>query len=136
MLLKARAIIFEGFKAAIDNGRTHSLVTDLPPNLGGEDRGPTALELAVMGLAGCVTTIYALTARKMKLNVEYIEAEVEAEKPDTEPTITKAKAVVKIKSPEPQEKLEKAFKTTLKICPVGIIFEKAGIEIDWKLLRI
>jgi len=126
--MKARSIWVEGFKSILDNGRTHSVVVDLPSDLGGSDQGPTALELAVMALAGCVTTIFAIVAKKMRLSYEKLEAYVEAEKGEV--TIEKVKLTLKVKTDAPPERVEAAFKRTMEICPVGVLFSKAGVGIE------
>ncbi|MDK2463414.1 MAG: osmotically inducible protein C, partial [Candidatus Korarchaeota archaeon] len=61
--MRARSKLVEGFRSVIDDGRGHSVVTDLPKDMGGTDTAPTALELAVMALAGCITTIFAMVAK-------------------------------------------------------------------------
>jgi len=136
MIIKSRAKLVEGFKSVIDNGRAHSVVTDLPEKLGGTDKGPTALELAVMGLAGCISTIFTLVAKKMKVQVEALEVEVEAEKPDTAATITSATVITKVKSPADEETIKKVYELTLKNCPVGVLFEKAGVKVTHKVEKI
>jgi len=133
--LSARALLVEGSRSVIDNGRGHSLVTDLPPKLGGSDTGPTALELVVMGLAGCVTTIFSIVAKKNKFDYESLEVLVEAEKPDDQLTITSAKVEVKLRSSAPRSEAEKVLRLTMQNCPVGALLEKAGINIELKLVH-
>ncbi len=129
-LMKARSIWVEGFRSVIDNSRGHSVVTDLPKDLGGTDTGATALELAVMGLAGCITTIFSLVAKKMRLSIDYLEATVEAEKGEV--TIEKCVVHVKVKSKEDEKKLKRAWELTWKTCPVGQLFERAGVKVEHK----
>ncbi len=128
MPMKARSIWIGGFKSVLDNGRTHSLVVDLPPDLGGSDQGPTALELAVMSLAGCVTTIFAIVAKKMRLDYEKLEAHVEAEKGEV--TIESVRLTLRVKTNAPPERVRVAFKRTMEICPVGVLFSRAGVKIE------
>lgn len=132
MLLKSNAVLVEKYRSIVDNDRGHSMVIDLPFEQGGDDTGPTSLELAVMGLAGCVITIYALIASKRRFKIDGMKVEVEAEKPDTEKTITKTKGNVTIWA-EDEKEAETIFRLTLENCPVGILFEKAGIHIEWNL---
>lgn len=131
MPIKARSLWIEGYKSVVDNGRSHSVVVDLPPDLGGSDQGPTALELAVMSLAGCVTTIFSIVAKKMRLNYDELEAYVEAEKGEV--TVEKAKLTLKVRTSAPRERVETAFKRTMEICPVGVLFSKADVEIEENL---
>ncbi len=130
--MKAKAILHEGFRSFVDNERGHSIVTDLPKESNGENTGASALEIAVMGYAGCVSTIYKVVAKKMKLNIERIEVEMEAQKGDE--TINKIDMTVKIKSPDSEKKLEKCLEQTCKTCPVGVLFIKAGVEVNKKII--
>jgi putative redox protein len=131
--MRAISIWISGFRSAVDNGRAHSVVVDLPRDQGGEDLGPTALELALMSLAGCIGTIFAIVAGKRKLGYESLRVELEGEK--GEKTIEKIRGVLRIKTSASREEVETALKLTMEICPVGLIFEKAGIkpEIQVKL---
>ncbi len=132
MLLKSSAVLVENYRSIVDNDRGHSVVIDLPFEQGGGDTGPTSLELAVMGLAGCVITIYALIASKRRFKFNGMKVEVEAEKPDTEKTITKARGNVTIWA-EDEKEAETIFRLTLENCPVGVLFENAGIHPEWSL---
>lgn len=123
----------KNYQSVVDNGRSHGIVIDLPKDKDGDDLGPTALELAVMGLSGCIGTIYPLIANKMRLSIDNLEVELEAEKGPDDPTITKIKADVKVKSTEKKDKLEKCLETTMNTCPVGFLYEKAGIPMDINL---
>jgi len=131
--LKARAKWVEGYRSILDNGRGHSVVVDLPQSLGGRDTGATALELAVMSLAGCISTIFILVAGKMRVKVHSLEVEVDAEKPGGEPTVAEAKVTIRVKTDEPREKVEKVLKHTLANCPVGLLFEKSGTKLSFQL---
>jgi|GEM_PF-185673 len=132
MLLKSNAVLVGKYRSIVDNDRGHSIVIDLPFEQGGDDTGPTSLELAVMGLAGCIVTIYALIAAKRRFKFDGMKVEVEAEKPDTEKTVTKARGNVTIWA-EDEREAETIFRLTLENCPVGVLFEKAGISPEWNL---
>jgi len=125
----------ERFQSIVDNDRHHGLVLDLPEAKGGDDFAPTALELVVMGLAGCISTIWAVVAKNSRLSYRNIEVVVDAEMPDGAPTITGAKAMVTVDSDEPEEKLQRVLDKTMQVCPVGRLYEKAGIEIGTQLIR-
>ncbi len=126
--MKSRAVLLENFRIIVDNGRKHSVLLDLPENLGGNDTGPTALELAVMSLSGCIATIFKLVANKMRLKIQKLEVIVEAEKSEEAGTITKANIEVNVKTKEKKEKVERALKATLDTCPVGLLFKRANVE--------
>lgn len=124
--MKAVSVWISGFRSVVDNGRAHSVVVDLPVNQGGEDLGPTALELALMSLAGCIGTIFAIVAGKRKLSYESLRVELEAEK--GEKTIEKVRGVLRIRTAASMEEVETALRLTMEICPVGLIFERAGAK--------
>ncbi len=131
--MKATSVWISKYRSVLDNGRTHSIVVDLPPENKGDDTGPTALELVVMGLAGCITTIFPMVAEKRRLKYSALRVDLEAEK--GEKTIEKVKGVLTIKTSASRDEVERVFRLTMGICPVGLLFEKAGIkpEIEIKM---
>ncbi len=126
----------KNFHAVVDNGRTHSIAIDLPPDNGGEDLGATALELCVMGLSGCIGTIFAKIAKKMRLTINHLDVDLEAFKGPSDPTVTKVTAKVFVNSPDSLEKLNKCLELTLASCPVGVIFTNAGIPTEVTLEKV
>ncbi|HDN17789.1 hypothetical protein DRN93_00540 [archaeon] len=131
--MKATAIWVDNVRSVVDNDRGHSVVMDLPTNLGGDDTGATALEFAVMALAGCVATIYELTLKKMRIELKSLKVEVEAEKPEGAKTIEKVTVTATVSSDAPEDRLKRAWELTLQSCPVGVLFEKAGVESSYNL---
>ena len=121
------------FQSVVDNGRQHDLVLDLPPTQDGDDLGPTALELTGMSLAGCITTIWAKVAGNSGVSYRKIDVEMTLEKGDT--TIRDAEAVVRVDSDEAPGRLERILDKTMQVCPVGRLFERAGVDIDTTLVR-
>jgi putative redox protein len=77
--MKSKSLWTQQFQSVVDNGRNHSLVIDLPESKGGINSGPTALEICLMSFSGCVGTIFAMVAEKMRLTFEKMEVDVEAE---------------------------------------------------------
>jgi uncharacterized OsmC-like protein len=122
------------YQSIVDNSRHHGMVLDLPGAKGGDDLGPTALELAVMALSGCISTIWAVVATNSKVSYEKLTVVVDADKPDDKPTITAARAVVTVVSKEPQQKLQRTLDKTMATCPVGQLYEKAGVAIQVRLV--
>jgi putative redox protein len=125
--MKAIAVWVEGFKSVVDNGRGHTVTVDLALEQGGNNAGPTALELAVMALAGCTTTIFRIIASKRKLAYESLRIELNAEKPKEASTVTEVKGHVEITTAGTEQEVRTILKSTFSTCPVGVIFEKAGI---------
>jgi len=131
-IITSRAKLIEKFRLVVDDGRAHSVVLDLPPEIG-TDRGPTALELGVMSFAGCVATIFALMAKKMRVQISDLEIEMKAEKSEEARTVTKADYEIAVTSGESEGKIRRAFELTRANCPVGLLFEKAGVKVNYKL---
>lgn len=130
--LHARARIIQGYEIALDNGRSHCSIVDQPsttfPGL-----GPTPLELCVMSHAGCYATIAALTAQKMRLTLKDCDVKVEAVKSEETGTINEETFDIALRLDAPLEKVQWLHELTLKNCPVGILFEKAGVKITYNL---
>lgn len=131
--MKAESKWIEKVRLKINDGRGHEIESDQPPAYGGENSAPTPLDLVVMGLAGCINVIFVMIAGKMRLKFESAWVEVEADKPKGAKTIEGAKAVLKIKSGEEEKKIKKCLDQALATCPVGVIFEKAGIKVNCEL---
>ncbi|MGB9842146.1 MAG: OsmC family protein [Candidatus Bathyarchaeales archaeon] len=130
--LYARARIIQGYEVALDNGRSHCTIADQPTQTF-PGFGPTPLELCVMSHAGCYATVAAITARKMRLPLKGCEVKVEAVKSEEAGTIIEEKIDILFKLDAPKDRLQRLHEVTLKNCPVGILFEKAGVQITYKL---
>jgi len=119
----------------VDNGRAHSVCLDLPAELG-TDMGPTALELGVMSFAGCFATIFSLTAKKMRIPLKDLEVELGAQKSEETGTIISAKFNITVKSGASEDRIQRMFELTRKNCPVGKLFEQAGVKISYNLKHV
>ncbi|MDL2296705.1 OsmC family protein [Bacteroidales bacterium OttesenSCG-928-B11] len=132
--MKSTAIWTKDFQSVVDNGRSHSAIIDLPEEKGGGNSGPTALEMCVMSLCGCISTIFARVATKMKIEFENYKVEVYAEQEQGAPTITDAHCVLYVHTQCPEERVERCFETTIKNCPVGTLFSQAGVLITHEVI--
>ena len=130
--ITANAKLIEGFQVMLDDGEVHSTVVDLAPELG-TGFGPSSLELCVMSHAGCYVTICLLVAKKMRLALKGVKVKVEAVKSDETGTIAEETFDIQLKTDATQDRAERLHKLTLETCPVGILFEKAGVKINYKL---
>lgn len=119
----------KNFQSIVDNGRNHSMVIDLPEAKGGNNNGPTALELCVMSFSGCVGTIFAMVAEKMRISYSKLEVIVDAEQKNNAPTISDIHFILQIQSTEEKEKISKCLEHTMNTCPVGVLFKQAGVQI-------
>jgi uncharacterized OsmC-like protein len=130
--LHATAKLVKDLRIAVDNGRAHSVCLDLPPELG-TDMGPTALELGVMSYAGCFATIFALTAKKMRIRLKNLEVNLEAVEPEEAGTVTEAKFDIIVSADAPKDRIQRIHELTLENCPVGKLFEKAGVKTSYNV---
>jgi putative redox protein len=119
-----------GFRTILDDGRTHHVTVDLPREEGGESAGTSALELSVLALGGCISTIFALVARRRRLAFEALTVGLEAERPEGAPTITRVRGTLRVRTHSSPEEVATALRLTLRTCPVGVLFEKAGVPVE------
>ena len=126
------AKLIEGFQILLDDNESHSYVVDLAPDVG-TGLGSSSLELCVMSHAGCYVTILALTAKKMRLALKGVRVKVEAVKSEETGTVSEETFDVNIKTDAPQDRVERLHKLTLENCPVGVLFERAGVKISYNL---
>ncbi len=128
----ANAKLIEGFQILLDDNESHSYVVDLAPELG-TGLGASSLELCVMSHAGCYATIFLLTAKKMRLAIKRLKVKLEAIKSDETGTISEETFDITIKTDASQDRIDRAHKLTVETCPVGILFEKAGVKATYKV---
>ena len=133
--ITSKARLIKDLRVTVDNGRTHSVCLDLPPEIG-TDMGPTALELGVMSFAGCFATIFSLTAKKMRVQLKELEVELRAQKSEETGTIISAEFEITVKSDAGEDRIHRIFELTRKNCPVGKLFEQAGVKISHNLKNV
>jgi len=122
-----------GFATRLDDGRGHEVLVDLPEDEEGRDAGTSALELAVLSLAGCISTIFALVARKRRLRYEGLRVSLEAERPEGSPTITAVTGVAEVSTDASADDVETVLRLTVRTCPVGVLLERARIPVQVSL---
>jgi putative redox protein len=133
MKFYANAKLVKNYRIDVDDDRGHAVCLDLEEDSGGTDMGPSALELALMSFAGCYATIFMLTANKMRATVKDLEIKVEAVKSEQAGTVTETKVDVTTKTDLAEERVHRLHELTVKGCPVGKLFEKAGVKITYTL---
>lgn len=134
---KATAKLIENVRTIVDNSRTHTVVCDLPTAKGGDDTGPTALELAVMGLADCTATIFADVAKQSKVEITKLEVIAEAEKPQDSPKLSGVKLIIDVSAKARKQLIEAVWRRTEANCPVVAIFkEPIPIQVELKTSTI
>lgn len=128
---KATTKLVENVRTIVDNSRTHTIVCDLPPVKGGDDTGPTALELAIMALSDCAATIFADVAKQSKIEVKKLEVIAETEKPADSPKLSSVKLKVYVSAKARKQLVEAIWRRTEANCPVVAIFkEPIPVEVE------
>jgi uncharacterized OsmC-like protein len=121
----------QNVQSVAENSRGHKVVLDLGTGAGGDNKGPSALELAIMSLADCAVTIFADVCKKSNVELSKMEVVAEAEKPEGSPIISGVNMKVKIAAKARKQKIDAAWRRTEANCPVVYIFtEKIPINIE------
>ncbi|MBC7091920.1 MAG: OsmC family protein [Nitrososphaeria archaeon] len=132
---RATAKWVENVRSVVDDSRSHSVVCDLPVASGGNDSGPTALELAVMALADCAVTIFADVCKKSSVPVKGVEVVVEAEKPADSPRLSEVTVRAKLSADASRGLVEAAWRRTEANCPVLYIFrEPIPVKVEFEIV--
>ncbi len=131
--MKAVATWTKQFQGVVTDKCNRSIVIDVSEEKGGCDTGSSALELCIMGFAGCIETIFAMVAPKMRISFQALEVEALARIEEGYLTFSHVDYVLRIKTDASEEKIAKCLETVEKTCPVGVLFSKAGIKISGKI---
>jgi len=131
---KATAKWTGNVSSTVDNSRTHSVVCDLTTAQGGDDTGPTAVELAVMALADCAVTIFADVCKKSNIELSKLETVAEAEKSVDSPRLTGVRIKTTVSAKASRALLEAAWRRTEANCPVLFIFkEPIPLQVEFQV---
>jgi len=106
----------------------HKVVTDATVENGGNGYGPSPKALLLAGVIGCSGIDIMLITGKMRLDIEDVNVEVEAETRDEHPKIYNyIKLIYKFKGKNlPYDKLERAVQLSMeKYCGVAAMLNKA-----------
>jgi putative redox protein len=128
--MEAHGVWEGGFRTRLDDGRAHTVTVDLPVEEDGTDAGTSSLELMVLSLAGCITTIFGLVAQRRKLKFVDLRVALRAERPKGAPTIERVVGTLEVRTEAAREEVETALGVTLRICPVGVLFERAHVPVQ------
>lgn len=123
-----------GSSATLRDDRGHEVIIDLPKDEGGGDLGTSALELNLLSLTGCVVTIFTLVARKRRVPFSSLEVDAVPERPKGAPTITRVHGTCRVASTAAREDVEAVLGITLRTCPVGVLYEQAGVPVEIDLV--
>ena len=131
--IKVSAKWVENVRSVAENSRGHKVVMDLGTASGGDNKGPSALEVAIMSLADCAVTIFADVCKKSNIELSKMEVVAEAEKPADSPVISGVNMKVKIAAKDRKQKIDAVWRRTEANCPVVFIFKEnipINIEVE------
>lgn len=114
----------------------HKVITDATEEYGGSNLGPSPKALLLAGLIGCSGIDVMTIIKKMRVEIEDLNVDVEAETRDEHPKIYNyIKVIYKFKGKDlPYSKLERAVKLSFeKYCGVSAMLEKA-VPITYEVL--
>ena len=133
--IKVNAKWVQNVQSIADNTRGHGLVLDLGNAKGGDNTGPSALELAIMSLADCAVTIFADVCKKSNVEISKMDVVAEADKPADSPKLTGVNLKVTVTSKERKPKLDAVWRRTEANCPVVSIFQdNIPIKIEFETI--
>ena len=133
--VKVTAKLVENVQTIADNSRGQSVVLDLGTAKGGDNTGPSALELAIMALADCAVTIFADVCKKSNVEISKMEVVAEADKPADSPRLTGVDLKITVTSKTRKQKLDAVWRRTEANCPVVSIFQdNIPIKVEFKTI--
>ena len=115
-------------KMVATNDRGHDLEMDTYEQSGGDDSAQTPKEAVLSGLAGCTAMDIVGILRKMRIDVDSMRIEVEADQTDEHPKVFKNIKMKYIfsKGADP-EKVERAVKLSQEqYCGVSAMIKKSA----------
>ncbi len=132
----------KGFKVDVE-ARQHKLVVDEPKELGGTDKGANPIEYLLAALASCLSIALRFHANKKKIQIDEIEVETKGlldlrgfmGMEGVKPGLQWVEVDLKIKSPEPEEKIKELVEFVEAHCPVADTL-RSQTEVRLKLEKI
>lgn len=98
---------------------SHELTVDVPPGMGGQDRGPQPPELFVASLGSCVGALVAEYCRNKGLDAQGMRVDVEFEKASEPTRLTHVRVVTHLPNADCRERrCHDALVNVARQCPV------------------
>lgn len=132
----------EKTKTAVHVRQFQPFHIDQPEQMGGDNSAPNPMEYMLGSLLGCESTMIAGVAQKMKFQFEDIQMEVAGDidmrgiqgNPKVKPYFQNIRQVVKVKTSEPDERLNELKSKVEATCPAYNLMKDAGVNmhVDWQ----
>ncbi len=125
-VFKVESTSRQGFKVDV-RARKHEITVDEPKELGGTDLGPNPIELLLASLASCLSIAVRFHASRRNIRLDEVSVEASGELDirgfmgveGVKPGLKKIEVLLRIKSPEPEEKLRELLEFVEAHCPVA-----------------
>ncbi len=131
--MKTRIKWVENATFLAESGSGHAVIMDGPPESGGRNLGPRPMEMMLIGMGGCTTFDVVHILKKSREPVTDCEAELSAERADSEPKVfTRIHVHFIVRGRGLKEaKVRKAVELSAeKYCSASIMLGQAGVEIS------
>jgi len=117
----------------------HKIILDAAEPVGGENRGPRPKPLMMVALAGCTGMDVVSILKKMRVEVEGFNVEVEGDLTEEHPKqFSQMRVIYEFKGKNlPMDKLEKAVNLSEeRYCGVSAMYKKAfGITTEIRIIK-
>ncbi len=125
-VFKVESTSKQGFRVDV-KARRHEIIVDEPKELGGTDTGPNPIELLLASLASCLSIAIRFHASKMNIRIDEVKVDVGGELDirgfmgveGVKPGLRRVEVLLRIKSPETEEKLKELVEFVEAHCPVA-----------------
>lgn len=126
-----------GMGSEVRAGR-HRFIADEPASRGGEDRGPTPLQLVLSGLCACETVTMRRLSEKLRMRVDGFEIAasgvIDARGRNAEAPVPAhflgIEVRARVRTPEPAVRLERLKELVERHCPVATLLQAAPLAFD------
>lgn len=126
-----------GFEGKTESG--HSVFMDVKPESGGENKGPSPMELVTVALGGCTGMDVVLILKKMKVDLESMTINIDFQRaPDHPKVFTKINLEYNFTGRNiKEEDVKRAIELSQgKYCSVSAMLKKtAEITYKWNIIN-
>jgi uncharacterized OsmC-like protein len=139
---RARGEMLSGAASALRVREFEPLISDEPPARGGEDRGPSPLELVLASLCACINVSTARMAAKLRFAYSDLETEAQGVLDtrgrkglaDVPVHYRRVRLRVSIETGESDQRLERLRDLVERYCPVSSLIRAAvpDYEVTWR----
>lgn len=122
----------------------HQITIDEPAKMGGQDTGPSPMQLVLAALAGCENVMAHLIAKEMNFDLQDLSFEVKgtldmrglAGTVGVKPYFQNVSVQASVKTSEPNERLQELVTTLENRCPAFTLLRDAGVAMEEKWIIV